>query len=79
MYVTFNVSPDTTTRSPGDWKSEAENKVPDVPEAAVQMNAPAMVPPAPEMENEDGTDEFEITDGSAVVGVPNVIAGRVPA
>ena len=73
------MSPDTTTRSPGDWKSEAENRVPEVPDAAVQMNAPAIVPPEPEMENDEGTDELLITDGSAVVGVPNVMAGRVPA
>ena len=31
-----------------------------------------------EMENDEGTDEFETTEGSAVVGVPNVIAGRLP-
>ena len=78
MYVTFNVSPDTTTRSPGDWKSEAENSVPEVPEAAVQINAPATVPPELLMENEEGVAELEITDGSAVVGVPNVMAGRLP-
>jgi hypothetical protein len=34
------------------------------------MNAPAIVPPEPEMENDEGTDELLITDGSAVVGVP---------
>ena len=78
MYTTFKVSPDTTTRSPGDWKSEAENNVPEVPDAAEQINAPAIVPPDPEIENAEGVEEFEITDGSAVVGVPNVIAGRLP-
>ncbi len=53
--------------------------MPEVPEAAVAMNAPATVPPAPEMENDEGAAELEITDGSANVGVPKVMAGRVPA
>jgi len=78
VYTTFRVSPETTTRSPGDWKSEAENKIPEVPEAAVAMNAPATVPPELEMENEDGEAEMDTTDGSAVLGVPNVMAGREP-
>jgi hypothetical protein len=31
------------------------------------------------MENDEGVAELEITEGSAVVAVPNVMAGRVPA
>lgn len=72
------MSPDTTVRSPGDWKSEAENNVPEVPDAAVQMNAPATTPPELEMEKAEGVEELSITEGSAVVGVPKVMAGRVP-
>lgn len=78
MYVTFSVSPDTTVRSPGDWKSEAENSVPEVPVVTVQMNAPATTPPEPEMLKDEGEPELEITDGSAVEAVPKVMAGRLP-
>ena len=53
--------------------------MPEVPEAAVAMNAPATVPPELEMENEEGAEALEITDGSANVGVPKVMAGRDPA
>lgn len=78
MYVTFNVSPDTTVRSPGDSKSAAENKTPDVPEVAEHTNAPATTPPELEMLKAVGEAELVATDGSAVVGVPNVICGRTP-
>ena len=78
MYVTFNVSPEATVRSPGAWKSDAENNTPDVPEVTEQTNAPATTPPELEMLNEVGVAELEITDGSAVVAVPKVITGRVP-
>jgi hypothetical protein len=78
VYVTFKVSPDTTVRSPGDWKSASENKMPEVPLATVHKNAPATIPPAPEIENEDGEALLEITEGSAEVAVPKVIALREP-
>jgi hypothetical protein len=78
VYVTFNVSPETTVRSPGDWKSDAENNTPDVPVVTEQMNAPATTPPELEMLNEEGVAELVITDGSAVEAVPKVIAGRLP-
>jgi hypothetical protein len=72
------VSPDTTTRSPGAWKSEAENSVPDVPVSTLAKNAPATVPPAPVIENEAGEAVLSITEGSAVVAVPNVAVFRLP-
>ena len=76
MYTTFSVSPATTTRSPGDWKSASENKVPDVPLATVHKNAPATVPPAPEIVNAAGDAVLAITDGFAVVAVPNTTCFR---
>jgi hypothetical protein len=78
VYVTFNVSPDTTVLSPGDWKSASENSTPDVPEATVQRKAPATIPPAPVIAKLAGDAVFEMTDGSAVLAVPNVMALRVP-
>jgi len=78
VYVTFNVSPDTTVRSPGDSKSAAENSTPEVPDVAAHTNAPATTPPELEIENAVGEEEFVTTDGSAVVGVPKVICGRTP-
>jgi hypothetical protein len=76
--VTFNVSPLTTERSPGEEKSTAENKVPVVPLLVLLLvkNAPPMVV-VPLIENAAGDAEFVATDGLAVVGVPNVQAGRV--
>ena len=76
--MTFKVSPDTTERSPGDWKSEAENKIPVVPDLVLLLikNAPPTVEVAL-IVNEAGEAELLITDGSAVVAVPKVAAGRV--
>ena len=73
------MSPDTTVRSPGDWKSDSENKTPEVPLETVHKNAPATTPPAPEMVKEEGEAELLMTEGSAVVAVPNVTALREPA
>lgn len=78
MYTTFRVSPATTARSPGDWKSASENKTPDVPLDTVHRNAPATVPPELEMVNDEGDAVLLITDGLAVVAVPKVIALREP-
>jgi hypothetical protein len=50
--------------------------MPDVPVAALAKNAPATVPPAPLIENE--VLDVLITDGSAVVAVPNVAAFLFP-
>jgi hypothetical protein len=76
--VTFRVSPDTTVRSPGDWKSASDINNPDVPLATVHKNAPATTPPAPEILNEEGEALLLITEGSAVVAVPKVTALREP-
>jgi hypothetical protein len=78
VYVTLRVSPEATTRSPGDAKSEAENKVPVVPLLVLLLikNAPPTVAVAL-MVKAAGEAEFVVTDGSAVVAVPNVQAGRV--
>jgi hypothetical protein len=78
VYVTLMESPDTTERSPGEEKSDAENRVPDVPLLVLfeVRNAPPMVV-VPLMVNAAGEAEFVITDGSAVVAVPNVHAWRV--
>ena len=76
--MTFNVSPDTTERSPGAVKSDAENKIPVVPDLVLLLtkNAPPTVAVAL-IVKEAGEAELSITDGSAVVAVPNVAAGRV--
>ena len=76
--MTVNVSPFTTERSPGDWKSAAENSVPVVPPLVllVVRNAPPTVV-VPLMLNVAAEAEFVATDGLFVVGVPNVQAGRV--
>jgi hypothetical protein len=72
------VSPDTTARSPGDEKSAAEYKVPVVPPLVLfdVKNAPPTVVVAL-MLNDACEAEFVATEGLAVVGVPNVHAGRV--
>jgi hypothetical protein len=59
-------------------KSEPENNTPDVPLVALHKNAPATVPPELEMVNAAGDAELVITEGLAVVAVPNVTALRVP-
>ena len=78
MYVTFNVSPEATERSPGAAKSEAENKMPVVPDLVLLLikNAPPTVAVAL-IVYEAGDAELLRTEGSAVVAVPNVAAGRV--
>ena len=78
VYVTFSVSPLTTERSPGDWKSAAENSVPEVPDAAEHRKAPPTVWVAL-MENEAGLALLVTTDGLALVAAANVAAGRLPA
>ena len=72
------MSPDTTERSPGDWKSEAENSVPVVPPLVLLLvkNAPAIVV-VPLMLKVAGEPLFVMTEGSAVEAVPNEQAGRV--
>ena len=77
MYVTFNVSPEVTERSPGELKSAAEYNVPVVPLLVLLLvkNAPPTVVVALIL-NVAGEAEFVATDGLAVVGVPNVQAGR---
>ena len=72
------MSPDTTERSPGAEKSAAENNVPVVPDLVLLLvkNAPPTVV-VPLIENDAGEAELVATEGSAVVGVPNVQAGRV--
>jgi hypothetical protein len=78
VYVTFNVSPETTERSPGEVKSEAENNVPAVPLFALPLvrNAPPTVEVAL-IENAAGDAELVATDGLAVVAVTKVQATRV--
>jgi hypothetical protein len=76
-YVTFSVSPLSTVLSP-PVKSPAENKMPDVPLFTLASNAPATTVPFTNIANELGLAELEITDGSAVVAVPNVTALRLP-
>ena len=78
MYVTLSVSPDTTDRSPGEVKSEAENKVPAVPLLALPLvrNAPPTVEVAL-MVKEEGEAVLVATEGLAVVAVTNVQATRV--
>lgn len=76
--MTLSVSPETTERSPGALKSAAENNVPVVPLLVLLLvkNAPPTVV-VPLMLNVAGEAEFVATEGLAVVGVPNVQAGRV--
>jgi hypothetical protein len=52
--------------------------MPEVPDVTEQRKAPAIVVVA-FIVNEAVFNEFVITDGSAVVAVPNVQALRVPA
>jgi hypothetical protein len=75
----FSVSPDTTVRSPGDWKSAAENSVPVVPPFVLSLikNAPPTVAVAL-MLNAATEAEFVATDGLAVVAVANEHVGRTP-
>ena len=70
------MSPLTTERSP-PVKSEAENSVPDVPEAALAKNAPPTVAELV-MLYEALLAEFVTTEGFAVVAAANVAAGRLP-
>jgi hypothetical protein len=76
-YVTFNTSPLTTVRSPGAWKSDTENKMPDVPVATFAKNAPAIVAFA-FIVNDAVEDALLMLDGSANVAAPNVAALRSP-
>jgi hypothetical protein len=78
VYVTFKVSPDTTERSPGDVKSDAEYNVPVVPLLVLLLvrKAPPIVAVAL-MLNTAGEAEFVATEGFAVVGVAKEHAGRV--
>ena len=75
--MTLNVSPETTERSPGALKSAAEYNVPVEPPLVLLLvkNAPPTTVVAL-MLNVAGEAEFVATDGLAVVGVPNVQAGR---
>ena len=76
--MTDKVSPETTERSPGELKSAAEYSVPVDPPLVLLLvkNAPPTVVVAL-MLNVAGDAELVATDGLAVVGVPNVQAGRV--
>jgi hypothetical protein len=76
--VTFSVSPETTERSPGEVKSDAEYKVPVDPLFVLSLtkNAPPTVDVALILYTA-GEAELVATDGLAVVGVANVQAGRV--
>ncbi len=67
------MSPETTERSPGDWKSAAENKMPVVPPLVLfdVKNAPPTVVVAL-MLKVAADAEFVATEGSAVVGVPKL-------
>jgi len=78
VYVTVSVSPDTTLRSPGDWKSDSENRMPVVPPLVLLLvkNAPAIVV-VPLMLNDAGEPLLVMTEGSAVDAAPNEQAGRV--
>ena len=74
----MSVSPDTTDLSPGEVKSDAENKVPAVPLLALPLVRKA--PPTVEvalMENDAGEAELVATEGLAVVAVAKVTATRV--
>jgi len=72
------VSPDTTERSPGEEKSDAENRIPVVPDLVLLLvkNAPPIVV-VPVMLNAAGEAELLITAGSAAVDDPKEQAGRV--
>ena len=76
--MTLSVSPETTERSPGEVKSEAEYSVPVVPLLVLLLvrNAPPTVDVALIL-NTAGEAELVATDGLAVDGVPNEQAGRV--
>jgi hypothetical protein len=74
--VTCKVSPFATERSP-PVKSAAENNVPDVPDATLHKNAPAIVAVALIL-NDALEAELVTTEGLAVVAAANVAAGRVP-
>ena len=76
--MTLSVSPDATDRSPGDVKSEAENSTPVEPPLVELLirKAPPTVAVAL-IVYDAGEALFVATDGLAVVGVPNVQAGRV--
>jgi hypothetical protein len=78
VYVKVKISPDATERSPGEPKSAAEYKMPVVPLFVLLLvkNAPPTVAVAL-IVNEAGDAELVATEGLAVVGVPNVQAGRV--
>ena len=78
MYVTTNESPEATERSPGAAKSDAENNTPVEPPLVELLikNAPPTVAVAL-MVKVAGEAELVATEGSAVVGVPNVQVGRV--
>ena len=73
----FNTSPLTTVRSPGDWKSDTENSVPDVPVATLATNAPAIVALA-FMVNDAAEDALLMFEGSASVAAPKLRALRLP-
>jgi len=78
VYVRVRMSPETTERSPGDWKSAAENRVPVVPPLVLfdVRNAPPTVV-VPLMVNVALLAEFVTTEGLAFVAAANVAAGRV--
>ena len=71
------MSPLSTDLSPPE-KLFAENRTPDDPLFTEHRNAPAMVCPFDVIENDAGLPELLITEGSAVVAVPNVAATRLP-
>ncbi len=77
MYVTDNVSPSTTERSPGEPKSAAENNVPVVPLLVLSLvkNAPPTVAVAL-MLYTAGEAELVTTEGLAVVAVTKVAVTR---
>ena len=76
--MTLSVSPETTERSPGEVKSDAEYRVPVVPPFVLLLikKAPPTVAVALIL-NTAGEAEFVATDGFAVVGVANEQAGLV--
>lgn len=75
--MTISVSPDATTRSPGDEKSAAENNMPEVPEDTLHRKAPPTVAVA-FMTYEAGDIAVVATDGLASVAGANMAGGRVP-
>ena len=78
MYVTDNVSPETTLRSPAPPKSAAENNVPVLPLLVLLLvkNAPPTVAVAL-IVNDAGDAELVTTDGLAVVAVAKVAVTRL--